>query len=319
MSRFTLHELQCFDAVVVGGGFQAAAELLHRSHPSVFAAVAKLEHQLGLTLLDRSGYRVDLTDAGRAFHRKVGFLLREAEELHTYAAQLAMGEEAELRVVLGDLCPLAPVLELLGEFFAHRPSTQLHLGFEAVTGPWERLFDDDADVVVHRVPPGDLCVESIALGAVALVPVVAPGFLPFPRSTAITPARMQTLTQCVMRDSARHSGTQGYFLVDGAPRCSVPDHLMKKEVIMQAMAWGHLPRFLIEEELRDGRLLSIAGQHFPGVIEELAVVRRSDRPRGPVADLLWDFLAGHAPVLAPTLGRVPRASGDSQEPGRIER
>jgi DNA-binding transcriptional LysR family regulator len=94
---------------------------------------------------------------------------------------------------------------------------------------------------------------------------------------------------------------------------------MKKEVIMQAMAWGHLPRFLIEEELRDGRLLSIAGQHFPGVIEELAVVRRSDRPRGPVADLLWDFLAGHAPVLAPTLGRVPRASGDSQEPGRIER
>ncbi|WP_270890243.1 hypothetical protein [Streptomyces sp. DHE17-7] len=26
---------------------------------------------------------------------------------------MAMGEEAELRVVLGDLCPLPPVLELL--------------------------------------------------------------------------------------------------------------------------------------------------------------------------------------------------------------
>jgi DNA-binding transcriptional LysR family regulator len=319
MSRFTLHELQCFNAVVRGGGFQAAAELLHRSHPSVFAAVAKLERTLSLTLLDRSGYRVSLTEAGQAFHRKVDFLLREADELQMYAAQLAVGEEAELRIVLGDLCPLPPVLELLSQFFALRPRTRLHLGFEAVTGPWERLLGDEADLIVHRVPPGELRVESIGLGRVAIVPVVAPGFLPFPPTTPITAARMHTLTQCVMRDSARHPSEQGYFLVDGAPRCSVPDHRMKKEVVLQGMAWGHLPRYLIEEELRDGRLLSIAGQHFPGVIEELAAIRRSDRPQGPVADLLWEFLARQAPVLEPELGRVPRAIRASEEPGRIGR
>ena len=135
MSSFTLHELQCFDAVVRDGGFQAAAERLHRSHPSVFAAVAKLERQLGLILLDRSGYRVGLTEAGQAFHRKVRFLLHEADELRTYAAQLAVGEEAELRVVLGDLCPLPPVLALLSRFFAQHPQTRLHLQFGSVTGP----------------------------------------------------------------------------------------------------------------------------------------------------------------------------------------
>src|SRR5688500_5297998 len=118
MTDFTLHELQCFDAVVTHGGFQAAAERLHRSHPTVFAAVAKLERQLGLILLDRSGYRVRLTEAGQAFHVKARFLLHEADELQTYAAQLAMGEETELRVVLGDLCPLPPILLLLSRFFA---------------------------------------------------------------------------------------------------------------------------------------------------------------------------------------------------------
>src|SRR3712207_7837752 len=41
----------------------------------------------------------------------------------------------------------------------------------------------------------------------------------------------------------------GHFLVEGAPRCSVPDHLMKKELILHGMAWGHLPRFMIEAEL----------------------------------------------------------------------
>ena len=48
MHDFTLHDLQCFDAVVDAGGFQAAAQRLHRSHPAVFAAVARLERQLGL-------------------------------------------------------------------------------------------------------------------------------------------------------------------------------------------------------------------------------------------------------------------------------
>jgi DNA-binding transcriptional LysR family regulator len=307
MSRFTLHELQCFDAVVTEGGFQAAAERLHRSHPSVFAAVAKLERQLGLDLLDRSGYRVALTEAGRAFHRKVRVLLHEAEELQTYAAQLAMGEEAELRVVLGDLCPLPPVLALLSGFFGQRPQTRLHLQFETITGPWERLLADEADLIVHRVPKSDVRMEWIDLGRVAMVPVVAPGFLPFSPSTDLTPQRMQAFTQCVIRDSARHPAEPGHFLVEGAPQCSVPDHLMKKELVLHGMAWGHLPRFMIEAELRDGRLLSIAGRHFPGVVEDLAAARRRDRPHGPVADQLWGFLAGHAPVLQPRLGRVPRA------------
>ncbi|MFE0844543.1 LysR family transcriptional regulator [Streptomyces rochei] len=182
MSNFTLHELQCFNAVVVHGGFQAAAERLHRSHPSVFAAVAKLERQLGLVLLDRSGYRVGLTEAGRAFHRKVRLLLHEAEELRTYAAQLAMGEEAELRVVLGDLCPLPPVLELLSRFFAPRPQTRLHLQFETVTGPWERLLEDEADLIVHRVPKSDVRMEWIDLGRVALVPSWRPVSCPSPRT-----------------------------------------------------------------------------------------------------------------------------------------
>jgi DNA-binding transcriptional LysR family regulator len=307
MSDFTLHELQCFDAVVNEGGFQAAAERLHRSHPSVFAAVAKLERGLGLDLLDRSGYRVRLTEAGQAFHRKVRVLLHEAEELRTYSAQLAMGEEAELRVVLGDLCPLPPVLELLSGFFAQRPQTRLHLQLETVTGPWERLLADEADLIVHRVPKSDVRMEWIDLGRVAMVPVVAPGFLPDPLPTDITPQRMQAFTQCVIRDSARYPLEQGHFLIEGAPRCSVQDHLMKKELILHGMAWGHLPRFLIEAELRDGRLLSIAGRHFPGVVEELSAGRRRDQPHGPVADQLWQFLAGHAPILRPVLGRVPMA------------
>ncbi len=306
MSNFTLHELQCFDAVVAGGSFQAAADRLHRSHPSVFAAVAKLEEQLGLSLLDRSGYPVQLTDAGQSIQRKFQSLLRESEELRTHARQLAMGEEAELRVVLGDLCPLQPVLALLSQVFGQCPHPRLQLQFEAVTGPWERLLEDEADLIVHRVPKGDVRMEWIDLGKIAMVPVVAPGFLPFAPTSGLTPQQMQRFMQCVINDSARQPSPQAHYVVEGAPQCFVPDQLMKKELIVHGMAWGHLPRFMIEAELREGRLLSIAGKHFPGMIQDLVVARRRDRPYGPVANRLWDFLAQQAPVLKPVLGRMPR-------------
>lgn len=81
MGTFTLHDLQCFDAVARTGGFQAAASQLHRTHPAVFAAVSKLERQLDLVLLDRSGYRVRLTDAGKSFHRHAQEVLRAAHDL----------------------------------------------------------------------------------------------------------------------------------------------------------------------------------------------------------------------------------------------
>ncbi|MEG3790666.1 LysR family transcriptional regulator [Lysobacter sp. CCNWLW3] len=305
MAEFTLHDLQCFDAVVRAGGFQAAATALHRSHPAVFAAVAKLERQLGLSLLDRSGYRVRPTDAGRSLHRRAQTLLRELEGLRTHAAQLAMGEESELHVVIGDLCPRPQALGLLGRFFAQCPATRLHLHFEAVTGPWERLFDGEADLILHRVDKSDPRLEWLDLGKVALLPVVGPALLPAPLTRAPTPAQMREYTQCVMRDTARHSPSRDYFVVEGAPQCTVGDQLMKKEIILQNLGWGHMPRFLVGEELRDGRLRSIAGRHFPGRVEELVAARRRDRPQGPVAQRLWEYLESQVSFLRAALDPVP--------------
>ncbi len=76
---------------------------------------------------------------------------------------------------------------------------------------------------------------------------------------------------------------------------------MKKEVIPQGMAWGHLPRFLIEDELRKGRLLSIAGRYLPGSTEELVAARRRARPQGPVASRLWNYIGEQAIQLRAAL------------------
>jgi DNA-binding transcriptional LysR family regulator len=297
LDGLTIHQLQCFDAVVTGGGFQAAAEKLLRSQPAVFSAVKNLESQLGLALLDRTGYRVTLTEAGRSFHQRARVFLQELRSLHDHATQLAMGEESELRVVIGDLCPLPEMLALLRRFFDRCPGTRLHLHFEAISGPWERLIDDEADLILHHIDKSDPRLESIDLLAVKLTPVVAPGFLRFPITRSITLEQMRDYVQCVIRDTARRSTPRDYYLLEGARSWTVSDQLMKKELILQGMGWGHLPRYLIAEELRDGRLLPITGKHFRGGQVELVAARRRSTPHGPVANRLWRYIGEQAPEI----------------------
>ena len=297
MDGLTLHQLQCFDAVVAQGGFQAAAAKLGRTHSTVFTAIRNLEDRLGLRLFNRDGYRVTLTREGRAFHERTSAFLQEALQLRNHARQLSMGEESELRIVIGDLCPLPEVLALLRRFFDGCPDTRFHLHSEAISGPWERLFDDEADLIIHHIDKSDTKLDFVELFDVRLLPVVAPEFLRFAPSRAITPQQMRGYVQCVVRDSARHSQRRDYFLVEGARTWTVSDQLMKKEFIVQGMGWGHMPTFLVAEDLRDGRLLSIAGNRLRGGIAEIVAARRSDRPHGPVASRLWQYIEGEAPAI----------------------
>jgi DNA-binding transcriptional LysR family regulator len=290
----TIHQLLCFDAVVTESGFQAAAEKLRRSQPTVFSSVKNLETQLRLDLLDRSGYRVALTEAGRSFHERTRVFLRELQTLRNHAAQLATGEESELRIVIGDLCPLPETLKLLRRFFDRCPGTRLHLHFEAISGPWERLFDDEADLIFHHIDKADPRLDFIDLFKVRLVPVVAPNFLRFPISRSVTPEQMRDYVQCVIRDSARRNSPRDYFLVEGARSWTVSDQLMKRELILQGMGWGHMPKYLIEQDLRRGRLLPITGKHFKGGQAELVAARRRDIPHGPIANRLWRFIGEQA-------------------------
>ncbi len=314
MDGLTLHQLLCFDAVVSEGSFQAGAIKLKRTHPTVFTAIKNLEAQLGLELFDRSGYRIALSEAGRSFHERTRVLLQELRALKTPAAQLAMHEESELRVVIGDLCPLPEVLGLLRRFFDSCPATRLHLHFEAIAGPWERLFDGEADLIIHHIDKADPRLEFIDLVEVRLVPVVAPGFLDFPITDAITFERLRDHVQCIIRDTARQWPHRDYYVIEGARSWTVSDQLMKKELILQGMGWGHMPTFLIEEELRDGRLVSIGGKHLRGGAGELVAARRRDTPHGIIADRLWRHIHEQAPSLGASFRKRDRRLSSRRRP-----
>ena len=289
MIDFTLQELACIDAVVSEGSFHAAAAQLNRSHPAVYAAVKMLESRVGVPLLDRSGYRVHLTPAGEAFCQRAREVLSEARSLRSFAEHLAQGDETDLRVVVGDLCPTAKVVRLLRRFFDECSNTRLHLHFEALAGPLEKLFDEEVDLILHHVDKADPRLESIDLFSVTLVPVVAPGFLPFPITGNLTPRQMKGQVQCIIRDSAKKP-VRDYHVIEGARSWTVADQLMKRELLLLGMGWGHMPLHLIERDMQRGKLLSIEGKHFKRIKLDIVAARLRGRPTGPVGDRLWKFL-----------------------------
>ena len=88
----TLQQLQYFLAAVDRGSFSAAAEALHLAQPSLSEQVRRLEAELGVTLFERVGRGLVLTEAGRALRPHAEAVLAGDD-----AARASVGAVRELR------------------------------------------------------------------------------------------------------------------------------------------------------------------------------------------------------------------------------
>src|SRR5919198_837550 len=85
-------QLQAFCEVVERRSFSQAAERLGVTQPAVSLQIRSLEKRLGTQLLDRSGRRVEPTEAGLKLYRSAQRLLQLEEEILAELAEEATGE-----------------------------------------------------------------------------------------------------------------------------------------------------------------------------------------------------------------------------------
>lgn len=88
----TLQQLQYFLAAERHGSFSAAAEALHLAQPSLSEQVRRLEAELGVTLFERVGRGLLITEAGRALRPHAEATLAGVE-----SARASVGAVRELR------------------------------------------------------------------------------------------------------------------------------------------------------------------------------------------------------------------------------
>jgi len=137
-------QLQAFCAVVEKKSFSQAAEKLGVTQPAVSLQVRALEQRLGQTLLDRSGRRVEPTEAGKRLYRSAHRMLALEQQLFDEVAEDGAGLRGTLSIgaSTGPGAHLVPLL--LCEF--QRGHSDLHVA----------LSISDTQTVIDRVAEREL-------------------------------------------------------------------------------------------------------------------------------------------------------------------
>lgn len=290
----SLEWARALDALERGGTLAAAAAHLRKGHTAVLYALGQLEAQTGLTLLDRRGYRLRLTAAGRRVLDHARRLLAAEAELVAACHEMRTGWEPDLRVVYDGVVPDAPLLRAVGALVAEAVPTRLHVSSAFLGGVEAEFEATEADLMVAVLPPQG----RTPLTATRLPPVVA----------HLVCARHHPLAR--RRGAVDDDALAGHVLLTvrgGDPRLELPtegrprqatvdlnDFHAKRAAIAAGIGYGWLPEHLCDDDLAAGRLRRV--RYARGDTHRFGprlYARAGARP-GPAARRLIDALTAGA-------------------------
>ena len=147
---FDWNQVRAFLATADEGTFSAAAKVLRTTQPTIGRQVAGLEEDLAITLFERIGKTLVLTEAGIELLEHV----REMGEAATRISLAASGRSQAIvglvRVSVSDIFAAALMPPILKEMEAHAPELQFDI---VATNDLSDLQRREADIAVRHVQP----------------------------------------------------------------------------------------------------------------------------------------------------------------------
>ncbi|ODR87247.1 LysR family transcriptional regulator [Shewanella xiamenensis] len=167
-------DLEILLAVVDSGGFSAAAELLDIQVARVSRAVSKVESQVGVSILNRTTRRIELTEEGRQFVEaiRIGLLqIQQAEEDIITRGELPRGR---LRVDAASPFVFHQLVPLIQPFKQTYPDIELEL---TSNEGFVDLLEKKTDLAIRIGNLTDSTLHARPLGKSLLYIVASPDYL----------------------------------------------------------------------------------------------------------------------------------------------
>jgi len=167
-------DLEILLSVIDSGGFSAAADSLDIQVARVSRAVSKVEKQLGVTILNRTTRRIDLTDEGRLFVEsvRVGIThIHQAEEQLISRGELPAGR---LRIDAASPFVFHQLVPLIQPFKKAFPDIQLEL---TSNEGFVDLLEKRTDLAIRIGKLNDSTLHARPLGKSLLYMVASPEYL----------------------------------------------------------------------------------------------------------------------------------------------
>lgn len=287
----TLDQLRIFLAVVEHGSFGAAARDTGRAVSAISYGIAQLEAQLAVTLFEREGSRKPtLTKAGEGLLAEARMVADKVDALLAKTRSLHAGLESRVGLVVDVMVPGDITASILREFRVMFPTVALSLNVEGLGAVAACLIERDVQLGIGGPIIDDVHgLERQAIGEIELIPVAAPDY---PLAQApIAPGESRKHLQLVLSD--RSTLTQGReFSVLSPHTWRLGDLGAKRSLLVEGLGWGNMPRAMVADDLRAGRLVELDLPEKPGAQYRLnALWRRDARPGTATSWLIDQFRA----------------------------
>jgi DNA-binding transcriptional LysR family regulator len=281
--------MQCFVRAVETGSFSAVARELGIGQPNVSRYVAALEEDLGARLLLRSTRQLTPTAEGQHYYAQA----RHALDLIDQAESDARSQDKPrglLRVACAPGLGVEQLIGLMPDFMAQYPEVAVDM----------RLSDDMIDLVAGGIDVAirggvlkDSALRARRIGSSERIIVASPAYLAA-RGTPATPADLAR-HECIVYTLLK--GGSWPFNEGGTPlEVQVHGRLMldNLQAIRRAAADGmglaYLPRWMVVEELADGRLRTLLDD-YAAAPSPINAVYAADRLLARRAAVFIDFIA----------------------------
>ena len=287
-------QLAAFCAVVERRSFSQAAERLGGTQPAVSLQVRALEKRLGMQLLDRSGRRVEPTEAGVRLYRGAQKLLTLEGQILDEIAGEGEGElsgELQIGASTGPAAIVVPLL--LCEFQREHPGVRIVLTVADTQAVVDRVADRELELGIVGAARRHRAVTFESFFDDEVILACPPGHAFAGRTVSLDELREESLivmqegagVRQIVEDELRSLGTRLRDL-------DVRLELGLQESVRSAVQAGYgvtfISRSAVEPELAAGTL-SAAKVEGLDARREIALARATGRTTTRAADAFVEF------------------------------
>lgn len=287
MDRFS--GLMAFIRTAELGSFVAAGRSLGLSASAVGKGVARLEHQLGVRLFQRSTRSLRLTDEGRVFQERCRRIIDELDDARATVSQSTETPRGKLRVTTMTV-GYHFLLPILAAFLKRYPEIELDVDFN---DQFVDLIEDGYDVALRGGALPDSRFRMRALPLVQVVLCASPAYLArhgYPGQ----PADLQG--HCGIRFRFPSNGKLQDWPLPREPevqtRTAFTCNNMQAVLGMTLSDMGIacMPDFLVRESLASGALCQVLAEHT-NAPAPMSLIWPSSRHLSPKIRVFVDFVS----------------------------
>jgi DNA-binding transcriptional LysR family regulator len=287
-------QLETFLEVARHASFSRAAEKRFRTQPAISSQIRGIEEEVGAKLFDRSGGRVSLTAAGKAFLKYVEETLDARKAMMVAIAEMERVPRGEIIVGANEGTCLHILPHVFAEFKKQYPEVSVNIKRADYAKVLESIIDNSVDFGVVSLPVNDNRLTVVLIHRDELI-LIAPPQHPLGKMKSASIGEASKFPLIVPKAGHTRDAIEQLF----HERRLKPNFTMEldssellKRFVAADVGIGFISRSNVEEDVRAKALVAIALSDAH-VRRDLALVFRKDKALSRAALAFIDIAVKH--------------------------